>query len=123
MSWCSSYVFWADDGLIFGEDEVSYAQSWVILSEEFEKVALAWKPGSLEMMVAGFNPGPGATPCVWNTGTREFSVAVVSQFVFLGGLITSDGDPYAMAVFRANQGASAFGPDLSSLCVELSRKG
>ena len=49
-------MIWADDLLLLAEDEEAAHAMWIILSEELARVGLVWKSGSLQLLVAGFEP-------------------------------------------------------------------
>ena len=80
---------------------------------------LNWKPGSLEVLVAGFRP-EGAVSMQWRVvsgeGSLEYAVKCVAHIVFLGAFIDSRGDPLALAQFRVCQAWTHFWARRKQFC-------
>ena len=96
-------VFWADDAVIFGMDEAACYRSWEILTEEFRALGLDWKPGSLELLVAGFSPPLEGREGCWTAAGSRYSVPSVDKFIFLGAQLNFQGCPIVLALFRCSQ--------------------
>jgi hypothetical protein len=95
-------VGWAGDLVLCAENEADLHKMWEILSDELAKVTLTWKPGSMEIVVAG-SPSAGASPCVWWSGSISYSIPLRDHIVFLGAFLRWDGDPVAIANHRIAQ--------------------
>jgi hypothetical protein len=112
-------VFWADDAIIFGMDEVMCCRAWEILTEELRALGLDWKPGSLELLVAGFTPPADGRAGVWAAAGSQYLVPSVERFVFLGAQLNSQGCPIVMARFRCSQAWIHFWSRQKQFCCRV----
>jgi hypothetical protein len=103
--------------VLCGEDEECVHRMWSILSEELAKITLSWKPGSLELLVAGHSFLPDEPPCSWAAGGAQVVVACRNRLVFLGCCINSTACPVVMAEHRVAQAWVHFWSRRSQFCA------